>query len=135
MQKHKCKKNIRKYKYPQLILMQAADGGLDFRVLPPTASPSEQQSTPTGKPNKMSNKSTCIYCVFWFMIYETWPLPPLLLLACKNVTKNGKRKLLSSGDPDITLSYIYHDFCCLYKDTTFNIQIYNVPLLENIIFN
>lgn len=26
--------------------------------------------------------------------------------ACKNVTKNGKRKLLSSGDPDITLSYI-----------------------------
>ena len=49
--------------------MQAADGGLDFRVLPPTASPSEQQSTPTGKPKK-SNKSTCIYCVFWFMIYE-----------------------------------------------------------------
>ena len=30
--------------------MQAADGGLDFRVIPPTASPSEQ-STSTGKLN------------------------------------------------------------------------------------
>jgi hypothetical protein len=31
--------------------VQAADGGLDFRVYPPTASPSEQ-STSTGKKRK-----------------------------------------------------------------------------------
>ena len=34
-----------------LFFVQAADGGLDFRVIPPTASPSEQ-STSTGKKNK-----------------------------------------------------------------------------------
>ena len=47
--------------------MQAADGGLDFRVLPPTASPSEQQSTPTGKPNKEQQVYLYILC---FLVYD-----------------------------------------------------------------
>ena len=43
-----------------LFFVQAADGGLDFRVIPPTASPSEQ-STSTGKKNKKSpSRAKCL---------------------------------------------------------------------------
>ena len=40
--------------------VQAADGGLDFKVIPPTASPSEQ-STSTGKENQNKQKISKIF--------------------------------------------------------------------------